>query len=276
MSSGNFVFRFLGAIWRGLDGLRKLLHLLLMVLVFLLFFGAISGEAPQMMPQKAALLLQPAGSLVEQVAGDPYDRAVAELVGDAPPQTLVSDIVEALEHAADDDRIELVHLELSALGGAGLNKLQQVAAAMAEFQSSGKRIVASADFYSQQAYYLAAHADEVYMHPEGLVYLQGFGAYRNYFKDAIDLLRIDWNVFRIGTHKSFVEPYTRMDMSDEDRESRSRLLAQFWTMYQEDVVAARGLAEGAVDDYAQNLVAYVASANGDISQAALDLSLIHI
>lgn len=274
MSSGNFVFRFIGAIWRGVDGLRKFLHLLLMIFIFLLFFGALSGEAPQLMPQKAALFVQPVGALVEQVAGDPYDRAVAELIGDAPPQTLVPDIVEALEHASDDDRIELVHLELSALGGAGLNKLQQVTAAMAQFQASGKRIVASADFYSQQAYYLAAHADEIYMHPEGIVYLQGYGSYRNYFKDAIDLLRIDWNVFKVGTHKSFVEPYTRMDMSPEDRESRSRLLDQFWAMYQDDVVAARGLPEGAVNDYSQNMVEYVASANGDISQAALDRGLI--
>jgi len=274
MSSRNIVFRFIGAIWRGADGLRKVLHLLLMIFIFLLFFGALSGEAPQLMPQKAALFLKPVGSLVEQVAGNPYDRAIAEVIGDAPPQTLVADIVEALEHASDDDRIELVHLELSALGGAGLNKLQQVAAAMEDFKSSGKRIVASADFYSQQAYYLAAHADEVYMHPEGIVFLQGYGTYRNYYKDAIDLLRIDWNVFKVGTHKSFVEPYTRMDMSPEDRESRSRLLGQFWKMYQADVVAARGLPDGAVNDYSQNLVEYVASANGDIAQAALDRGLV--
>jgi protease-4 len=274
MSSGNVVFRFLGAIWRGVDGLRKFLHLLLMVLIFLLFFGALSGEAPQLIPQKAALFLQPVGALVEQVAGNPYDRAVAEVVGDAPPQTLVSNVVEALEHASDDDRIAVVHLELSALGGAGLNKLQQVTAAMAAFKASGKRIIASADFYSQQAYYLAAHADEVYMHPEGIVFLQGYGSYRNYYKDAIDLLRIDWNVFRVGTHKSFVEPYTRMDMSTEDRESRSRLLKQLWMMYQDNVVAARGLPEGSVNDYSQNLVEYVASANGDISQAALDRGLV--
>ncbi|MDH3619941.1 MAG: signal peptide peptidase SppA [Gammaproteobacteria bacterium] len=274
MSGSNAFVRFLGAIWRGMDGLRKVLHLLLLLLVFLVFFGALSGEAPQLMPQRAALFLQPVGALVEQVAGDPYDRAVAELVGDAPPQTLVSDVVDALEHARDDDRVEIVHLELSAMGGAGLSKLQRVAAAMKSFQESGKRIVASGDFYSQQGYYLAAHADEIYMHPEGLVYLQGYGSYRNYFKDAIDLLRIDWNVFKVGTHKSFVEPYTRMDMSPEDRESRSRLLEQFWTMYQEDVVAARGLAAGAIDDYSQNLVEHVASANGDISQAALDRGLV--
>ena len=147
MSSGNFVFRFIGAIWRGADGLRKVLHLFLMVLIFLLFFGALSSETPQLMPQRAALFVQPVGALVEQVAGNPYDRAVAEIVGDAAPQTLVSDLVDAFDQARDDDRIEIVHLELSALGGAGLNKLQRVAAAMAQFQSSGKRIIASADFY---------------------------------------------------------------------------------------------------------------------------------
>ena len=274
MSGGNVVIRFIGAIWRGMDGLRKFLHLLLLLFIFLIFFGAISGEAPQLIPQKAALVVQPVGVLVEQVAGDPYDRAVAELVGNAPLQTLVSDIVAALDHARDDDRIAVVHLELSALGGAGLSKLRRVADAMQRFRETGKRIVASGDFFTQQGYYLAAHADEIYMHPEGVVYLQGYGTYRNYYKDAIDLLRIDWNVFKVGTHKSYVEPYTRMDMSPEDRASRSRLIEQFWTMYEDDVVAARGLAAGAIDDYAQNLVEHVASANGDISRAALDRGLV--
>ena len=274
MSSSHFVFRFISAIWRGADGLRKVLHLVLMLLLFLMFFGLLSGEAPHLMPQRAALYLQPVGSLVDQVAGNPYDRAIAELTDNASPQTLVSDIVDTLDFAAADERIELVHLELSALGGAGLSKLQRVAKAMARFQESGKRIVASADSYSQQGYYLAAHADEVYMHPEGIIYLQGYGSYRNYFKDAIDLLRIDWNVFKVGTHKSFVEPYTRMDMSPEDRDSRTHLVAQFWAMYEDDVVAARGLTEGAINDYSQNLVEYVASANGDISQAALDRGLV--
>jgi protease-4 len=274
MSSGNIIFRFFGAIWRGLDGFRKILHLLLLLFIFLVFFGALSGGPPQLMPQSAALVVQPVGQLVEQIAGDPYDRAVAELFDDPPPQTLVSDVIEALRHASTDDRIEVVHLELSALGRSGLSKLQRIAAAMESFRESGKRIIASADYFSQQGYYLAAHADELYMHPEGIVYLQGYGSYRNYFKEAIDLLRIDWNVFRVGTHKAFVEPYTRMDMSPEDRESRRRLVEQFWTMYESDVVAARGLPQGAIDDYSQNLVEYVRSANGDISQAALDRGLV--
>ncbi len=273
MSSRNIFVRLITALWHGADGLRKVLHLLLMLFIFMLFFGALS-DTPPLLPQKAALDIRPAGALVEQLAGKPYDRAVAELFGDAPQQTLVQDVIDALEFAAKDDRITVVHLELSGLGSAGLDKLQRVAAAMAKFRESGKPIIASADFFGQQGYYLGAHADELYMHPEGFVYLPGFGAYRNYYRDAIEMLRIDWNVFRVGTHKSFVEPYTRMDMSPEDRESRLRLIEQFWTVYREDVVEARGLEEGTIDEFTQNLVDHVAGAGGDVATAILDAGLV--
>ena len=186
----------------------------------------------------------------------------------------MQDVVDALDYARTDDRITAVHLEMSALAGGGLNKLQRVADAIDAFRESGKPVVASADVYTQQGYYLAAHADELYMHPEGVVFLQGYGGYRNYYRDAIDHLRIDWNVFRVGTHKSFVEPYTRMDMSPEDRASRTNLINQFWSMYREDVVAARGLPVGAIDDYAQNMVAKVEKANGDLAVAARDNGLV--
>lgn len=273
MNSSNFIVRFISGIWRGLDGVRKVLHLLLLVALFLVFFGAISGTSPQM-PQRAALFLHPVGALVDQLDGDPYDRALAELLGDMPPQTLVQDVVDALAFAKTDDRISAVHLELSALGGGGLSKLRRIGAAIDDFKTSGKPVVASADFFSQSSYYLAAHADELYMHPEGMVFVQGYGVFRSYYKEAIDKLRLDWNVFRVGTHKSFVEPFTRMDMSPEDRESRLRLIEQFWTMYQQDVEAARGLAAGTIDDFAQNLVVHVTSADGDIAVAARESGLV--
>lgn len=273
MSDRNLFVRLMSSLWRGINGLRKVLHLLLLLFIFAVFVGAVSG-GPPLLPKKAALVIQPSGALVEQLAGDPYERALAELLGEAPAQTLVKDIVDALEFARTDDRITVVHMDLSGLGSGGLAKLQRVAAAIDSFKESGKPFIASADGFAQQGYYLAAHADELYMHPEGIVFLQGYGGYRNYYKDAIDHLRIDWNVFRVGTHKSFVEPFTRMDMSPEDRESRTRLIDQFWSMYRQDVLAARGLPEGAIDDYAQNMVEHVASANGDIAVAARDTGLV--
>ena len=274
MSSSNILVRFFSAVWGGLNGLRKLLHLLLLLFIFMLFFGVMSGEAPHVLPRNAALVIQPVGALVEQLAGDPYERAIAELMGDAQPQTLVQDIVDALESARDDARIGAVHLELSALSSAGIDKLERVARAIVDFKTSGKPVIASADFYGQQGYYIAAHADEVYMNPEGIVFLQGYGTFRTFYKDAIDLLRIDWNVFRVGSHKSFAEPYTRMDMSPEDRESRARLLDYLWDTYQERIVTARGLDPEAVDDYAQNLVAHTQAAGGDMAIVARDRGLV--
>ena len=274
MSSDRNIFvRFFSAFWQGANGLRKVLHLLLLLLIFAVFFGAI-GSGPPLLPQQAALEIRPTGVLVEQLTGDPYERALAELLGEAPQQTLVQDVVDALDFAREDDRIKAVHLELSALGGGSLDKLKHVAAAIESFQESGKPVIASGDFLMQQGYYLGAHADELYMHPEGVFFLQGYGSYRNYYKDALDLLKIDWNIFRVGTHKSAVEPYMRMDMSPEDKASRSNLIEQLWAMYQDDVVAARGLADGAIDDYAQNMVERIAAAGGDIAAAAQESGFI--
>ncbi len=273
MSKRNFLVRFFSSIWRGLDGVRKVLHLLLLVVIFLVFFGALAGTTSSI-PQRAALLIQPTGVLVDQLEGDPYDRAMAELLDEAVAQTLVQDVIDALAYAKTDDRVTVVHLELSALSGGGLSKLRRIGVAIDDFKISGKPVVASADYYSQSAYHLAAHADELYMHPEGLVFVRGYGAYRTYYKEAIDTLRLDWNVFRVGTHKSFVEPYTRMDMSPEDRESRTRLISQFWSMYQQDVDSARGLETGTIDDYTQNLLAHVEAAGGDIAVTARNLGLV--
>lgn len=274
MSSGNFIVRFFSAIWRGVNGVRKLLHLVLLLFIFMLFFGVMSGEAPQILPHKAALVVQPVGALVEQMSGDPYERAIAELMGDAQPQTLVQDVVDALDAARHDSRIAAVHLELSALSSAGFDKLERIAAAILSFRESGKPVIASADFFTQQGYYLAAHADEVYLNPEGLVFLQGYSTYRTFYKDAIDLLKVDWNVFKVGNYKSFAEPYTRVDMSPEDRESRQRLIDYLWKTYQLKAEAARGLADDAIDDYAQNLVAHTVAAGGDLAIVARDRGLV--
>ena len=273
MEKRNIVIRLLAALWAGADGIRKILHLVLLLFLFLLFFGTLS-EAPPIMPKSAALFIQPYGSLVDQLEGNPYDRAVAELLDDGRPQTLVQDIVDSLAYAKDDDRIEVVYLELSSILGAGLSKLQRIGDAIEDFRESGKPVIASADFMSQQGYYIAAHADQVFLHPEGGILLQGYGRFRTYYRDAIETLRLDWNVFRVGTHKSFIEPFIRMDMSEEDKESTQRFIDQFWSLYQADVTAVRGLDAGLINDFSQNLIARVEAANGDLAIAARDSGLV--
>ncbi len=267
------VLRLFSAVWTGVDGFRKLLHLFILLFLFAAIFGAMSGTAP-VLPGESALTIRPVGQLVDQLEGDAFDRAVEELTDQARPQTLVQDIVDALDYASSDSRIQVVHLELTGLGGAGLSKLQRIGRAMEDFKQSGKPLIASGDFLSQGAYYVAAHADEVYLHPEGLLIMEGYGRYRSYFSDAIEKLRLDWNIFRVGTHKSFIEPYTRMDMSPEDRENTTTLISQLWDFYAADVESARGLEAGTVQSYADGFVEHVEAADGDPALAAVQQGLV--
>lgn len=273
MSIRSSLARLFSVLWTGVDGLRKVLHLLVLLFIFGIIFGALASTAPSL-PTRAALVIAPAGALVEQLEGDPYDRALAELMDDARPETLVRDVVDALRYAKDDPSIDAVVIELGALGGGGMSKLERVADAVTEFRESGKPVVATANFYSQGAYFLAAHADDIVMHPEGLFLPTGFDMYQNYFRDAIDKLKVDWNIFRVGTHKSAVEPFERNDMSALDRESRGRLIGQLWDRYRNGIVAARGMDEGAVMDFADNFLDHLAANEGDPAKTAESLGFV--
>jgi len=269
----NLFVRVLSGIWSGVDGFRKILHLLLLLFVFAIFVSALSGSVPQL-PHRAALFIQPVGAIVEEMEGDPFDRAIAELLDEAQPQTVLQDIIDALEYASDDDRIEAVHIELSAMGPAGLPKLQRIARAIEAFRESGKPVIASADFMTQQAYFIAAHADEVYLNPEGGILLQGYGRFRTYFADAIEKLKLDWNIFKVGTYKSAVEPFERMDMSDADREATVNLIEQLWGTYLEEVAAAREIDVAELEEYTDAFVDVVAAADGDLALAAQEGQLV--
>ena len=273
MSIRKAVGRLFSMLWTGVDTVRKILHLLILLMIFSVVIGALSATGP-LIPKNAALVIRPVGNIVEQLEGDPYDRALAELMDDAEAQTLVQDIVDGLQYAKDDDRIAAVFLDLSAIPGGGLSKLQRIGEAIDDFRSADKIVIANADFYGQCSYYLASHADEIYMHPEGLLLLRGFGIYQNYFKQAIDNLKIDWNVFRVGTHKSFTEPYTSNSMSDPVKESMASLLDQLWGLYKHDIQTARGIDENTIDNLLENLIANTRSQDAELAELAVELGFV--
>ena len=269
----NGIGKLFSALWRGVDGIRKILHLIVLLMLFAVIFGALSAPPPSL-PSNAALVISPVGALVEQLAGDPYDRALEELLSEQTPQTLVQDVVDGLRFAKDDSRIDAVILDLNGLGGAGMSKLERVADALVDYRSSGKQAVAVADFYSQGSYFLAAHADEIVIHPDGVFLPTGFETYLSYYKDAIDKLKVDWNIFRVGAYKSAVEPYERTDMSAEDRQSRSRLLGQLWARYQSQIEAARSLDAGTITDFSENILGHLSAHDDNLAEAAAALNLV--
>lgn len=260
-------------VWRALDGLRKVLHLIVLLAMFLLIGAALSPNIP-IVPHKTALVIAPQGALVEQLAGDPFDRAIAELYGRQRAETLVRDLTDAIEAAKTDKRVEVLVLDLGHMAGGGVAKLEEVAAAIRDFRSSGKKVLAFGEGYDQAQYYLAAQADEVYLDPQGLVLIDGFGYYRTFLKGVIDKLSIDVNVFRAGKFKSYTDQFSRSDMSETEEEESLAWLNALWAQYQAGIVKARKLDAGAIADYANNFAAAAKEQRGDLAAVALDKKLV--
>lgn len=275
MSEKNFFVHIFGGMWRVWDFLcRLVIDTVITVIVLLLVLG-VFGSRHVIMPSSAALVVDLQGNLVEQFSGDPTERAINRLAGQKQqPQTRLRDVVEAIDKARDDSRIKALVLETDEMQGAGLEQLQYIAHAIRDFKKSGKPVFALGDSYDQAQYYLAANADTVFIHPMGMVFLRGFGLYQPYFKDALDKLGVEWNVFRVGKYKSAVEPFMRNDMSAEAREDYTGVLDALWGDYQKQVTQARKLPGSAIKDYIDALPASLAAVGGDDAKLALDARLV--
>ncbi|MCU0603026.1 MAG: signal peptide peptidase SppA [Desulfobacterales bacterium] len=240
------------------------------IVVFLLSLAF--GEKSVKIPESAVLVLSPAGVIVEQRS---ESLLTSELLGeDVTAETVLKDIVDALDHAGKDPRIRGVLLDLSKLQGAGFSKLQDIGTALKRFRESGKPVIAASDIFRQRNYYLAAHADRVYLNPMGGVLLTGFGIYQNYYKSALDKLQIQFHVFRVGSYKSALEPFMRDDMSDFDRSANSALLDVLWASYKNDVAAQRRIDPASIDDYVNHFPIRLAAVRGEAAQLALSFGLV--
>jgi protease-4 len=269
----SFLRTIVFGLWRGLDVLRRFLHLLVLLVVFGFVIGALRGSVPTV-PAKAALLVAPEGELVEQSTGDPLERAVQEARGQGHAETLLWDLTDSIRAAAKDKRIPVVAIDLEKFEGAGQPTLEELAKAIREFRATGKKVIAYGNEMTQERYYLAAQADEIYLDPMGFVLIDGYARYRMFYKEALDKLGIDINVFRVGAYKSAVESYTRTDMSPEDKQESNAYLNALWSSYQGAITRARKLPADAVSKYVNTLAKTVPAAGGNAAQVALDSGLV--
>jgi len=269
----NWAWRVGAAIWRGLDRLRRVLHLLLLLFLLLIVVASLFGERVYV-PSRAALLIAPQGALVDQLSGDALQRALARARGTRLQETSLRDVIDALRAARTDSRIKGVVLDLDGFTGGGLSKLQELAKELIAFKASGKPVTAVGDSFSRDQYYLAAQADKIYMHPMGQVLIDGYSRFLPYYKSALDKFYVDYNVWTVGEYKSFVEPITRDGMSPQDKESSSAYLRALWGAYQADVTSARKLPPDALQRYADNAATLLADAGGDMGKVAVDFGLV--
>ena len=270
----SIIKRTFSSLWRVLTLTRSVV---VNLVFFILLFGFIavisSGDEQIQIPEKTALVLNLVGDVVEQKREvDPMEAFLSEAMEqkDDNPEVLLSDILDVIGKAKNDDRVEILVLQLQGLNRTGLTKLQDIAYALEDFKSTGKQIIAFGDQFSQDQYYLASTANNIWLNPQGFMLLEGYGRYKMYFKSALEKLAINQHIFRVGTFKSAVEPFIRDDMSDAAKEANKLWLTDLWQQYKEDVAKRRDFGVENFDENIDTLVAKFSAADSSFAQYALN------
>lgn len=273
-AKGNWTKSLFIGLWTVLNFTRKLFFNVIFLVIFIGLIVAVTNSEDEQLTVNSgsALLLTLNGKLViEKEAVDPFEQFMQDALGSEPdnPEVLVRDVVKVIENAQNDRRIKALVLDLQALTGGGLDKLREVAKAIDEFKASQKPVYAIGDYFTQDQYYLAAHADHIYLNPMGSLLIEGYGRYGMYFKDMLDKLKVTTHIFRVGTYKSAVEPLIRNDMSPEAKAAEKQWLDGYWAQYKADVAAARGINVDNFDETLDGLLSKFEAAGGDFAQYAL-------
>ncbi|MDC8756116.1 signal peptide peptidase SppA [Janthinobacterium fluminis] len=263
-----------GFAWRTLDAMRRfLLNLLFLAILVGIVCAIIFGGTAPLAP-KTTLVLDLQGKLVEQHSGGVREVLLSNARGEDKKTVQLRDVLTVLDAAGKDPAIGAAVLLLDDLQGGGLASLREVAAALDRFRATGKKVTAWGSSFDQRQYLVAAHASEVLMHPMGGVMLEGFGRYRNYYRDALDKVGITVNLLRVGTYKSFAEPYIANGPSAAASEAESFLNNALWSAYTGEVEKARKLPQGDLMKGINDLPALMAGAGGDMAKVALTAKLV--
>jgi len=271
------VFNILKYIGRFFTYLRNIFLNLLLVLVLVIIIFAFLPREVSEIPSGTVLKLEISGDIVEEKK---LQGALETLLGgpftpDAPaPETTLQDILDSINEGAEDDNIAALLLDLKNMGNAGINQLQSIGQALEVFKDTGKTVVAAEDYYTQSQYFLASFSDKIILNPMGGVDLHGFGVYRLYFKEALDKLEINYNVFKVGTYKSALEPFTRDSMSPEDKQQSELWLSALWQFFTNEIANQRNISLDALHYYTDNIAEALISTKGNTAQLALKTGLV--
>lgn len=216
------------------------------------FLGSISTGENFILQDNTVLNLRLNGPITERT---PEEDPFTSMMGSNRPLPMgLNDIVSAIRKAKNNDKIKGIYIDSRALS-ASMATLAEIRHELENFKESGKFIVAYADAYTQGGYYLASVADKVAINPQGMLDIHGLASVPVFYKDALDKLGIEMQIFKVGTYKSAVEPFTQNEMSEANREQVSSFLNDAWSFLRSDLAESRSLTIADIDSLANNLPA---------------------
>ncbi len=271
----SFPVKFALGIWHFINGSRKVfLNLLFLLFLYMLYVALLQPAETFRLKSDTTLVIRPYGKVVEQYTSTPLDRALQEATGQDRSETRLRDMLEAIHRAAGDSDIKQLVIDPGYMWGIGLAALKDLGHAVDAFRSTGKPVIAVADNMGQHQYYLASLADEIWLNPNGTVWIDGYSTYRHYYREGLEKLAVEINLFRVGEYKSAMEPFIRDDMSPAAEKAGKFWLGNLWQQYLEDVSKHRGIPLRNLQDAIDDLPNRIEAVDGDFALYALELGLV--
>ena len=227
------------------------------IILFVLGVNAIAGifassDANGDIEKNSVLFLDLNGTIEERAVENP----LASIMDDDSKNYGLDDIIAAIKEAKKNESIKGIYLQAGTVEGASSASLEEIRGELDSFKQSGKFIVAYGDQYSQGLYYLATVADKVIVNPQGSIAWRGLASTPIFYKDLLEKVGVEMQVFKVGTYKSAVEPFTATEMSDANREQITELLTSTWDELLTAVSVSRNIPKEQLDGYADRLMDY--------------------
>lgn len=204
-----------------------------------------SSDTETTVKENSVFFLDLNGTLSERVEENPLQS----LMGEDYQAYGLDDILTSIQKAKEHENIKGIYLQAGVFS-ASIASIEEIRAALADFKKSGKFIVAYADQYAEDMYYLASVADKIIVNPQGSIAWHGLVSQTVFFKDLLKKVGIDMQIFKVGTYKSAVEPFIATEMSDANREQVSEFLNSIWNRMLEDVSTSRNIPMDKLNKYA--------------------------
>lgn len=229
--------------------------IVLFIIGMVTLFGIVStSDTETVVKKNSVMMLDLNGTLVERTQESPLG-ILSELFSDDSNTYGLDDILSSIKKAKENENIKGIYLQASMLG-TSYASLQEIRNALLDFKESGKFIIAYGDSYTQGLYYLSSVADKVLLNPKGMIEWRGIASAPLFYKDLLQKLGIEMQIFKVGTYKSAVEPFTSTEMSPANREQVTAFIHSIWGQVTEGVSASRSLPVDSLNAYADRMLMF--------------------
>ena len=213
--------------------------------------GVVASSGADSTIEKNSVLFLDLNGVIEERA---VENPLASIMDSELKTYGLDEILAAIKEAKANENIKGIYLQAGAVEGASGASLEEIRGELASFKESGKFIVAYGDQYSQELYYLATIADKLILNPQGSIGWHGLASTPVFYKDLLEKIGVEMQVFKVGTYKSAVEPFIATEMSDANREQLTEMLDSTWDELLTAVSASRGVSKDKLDDYADRFM----------------------